>query len=146
MGVMDHDPGEVIIRAGAPADAAAILGIQASSGGAAQWDPHDYLNYMLWVAEGAGSIQGFVVARTVAEGEGEILNLAVHPDCRRRGIASRLLRRVLEHVRGSLFLEVRASNRGAIEFYQAAGFRRAGVRRGYYSQPDDDAAVMRIGS
>jgi ribosomal-protein-alanine acetyltransferase len=143
---MGHDAGGVIIRPGTAEDAEEIRRIQAASGTAAQWDPHDYFAYELWVAQTSRGMVGFVVARRVAEDEGEILNLAIHPDFRRRGIARSLLQRVLEQVAGSCFLEVRVSNRSAIDFYEAAGFRPVGVRRGYYSDPQEDAVVMRIGS
>jgi ribosomal-protein-alanine N-acetyltransferase len=73
-------------------------------------------------------------------------NLAVLPEARRSGIASALLTRVLEE--GARLgarratLEVRRSNEIARHLYERFGFTVAGVRRGYYSQPIEDALVL----
>jgi ribosomal-protein-alanine N-acetyltransferase len=77
-----------------------------------------------------------------------ILDLAVRPERRRQGLGRRLLRRVLElgaH-RGArvALLEVRGSNRAALELYRAAGFEQGGVRRGYYSNPAEDALLLSL--
>jgi [ribosomal protein S18]-alanine N-acetyltransferase len=75
-----------------------------------------------------------------------INNLAVLPEARRTGIASALLRRVLAE--GAKLgarratLEVRRSNDIARRLYERFGFSVAGVRRGYYSQPTEDALVL----
>jgi ribosomal-protein-alanine N-acetyltransferase len=75
-----------------------------------------------------------------------INNLAVLPEARRTGIASALLRRVLAE--GAKLgarratLEVRRSNDIARHLYERFGFSVAGVRRGYYSQPTEDALVL----
>ena len=78
--------------------------------------------------------------------EGEIVNLAVRPDCRRQGLGGAVLdallaesdRRGLEH----LSLEVRVSNLPAIALYRSRGFEVAGVRRRFYTAPVEDAYVM----
>ena len=73
-------------------------------------------------------------------------NLAVLPARRRSGIAARLLEHVLVEgkrlgaVRATL--EVRRSNEAAIRLYSSSGFLVAGVRRGYYSSPEEDALVL----
>ncbi len=78
--------------------------------------------------------------------EGEILNLAVHPAMRRRGIAEALMTACLDFGRrtavGTLFLEVRASNTPAASLYRKAGFLTVGKRRNYYRYPTEDALVM----
>ena len=91
---------------------------------------------------------GFLIGRAVA-GEAEILTLAVAPDARRRGIAARLVQGFLAEAQNraatSVFLEVAASNHGAIGLYLQSGFTEVGVRRGYYTQPSSaaiDAVVM----
>ncbi len=76
-----------------------------------------------------------------------ILNIATHPDHRRRGYARRLLGLAREHAerRGgeSVTLEVRMGNTGAIALYTAEGFEKAGVRRRYYGD-GEDALVMTL--
>ena len=74
-----------------------------------------------------------------------IMNVAVDPDLRRRGVASALIGRLLERVgdaSAQYTLEVRCSNQGAIELYEGFGFRSAGLRRRYYQDNGEDALVM----
>ena len=77
----------------------------------------------------------------------DILDIAVDTDMRRRGVASALLAHasVFCRERGVLqqLLEVRLSNAGARAFYERAGFKEIARRRGYYSNPTEDASVMR---
>ena len=79
-------------------------------------------------------------------GEGQITNIATHPDFRRRGLGRALLRalRTVAKERGceQVALEVRASNEAAIRMYAEAGFSTAGRRRGFYRDPREDALVM----
>lgn len=100
----------------------------------------------LFVAETAGSIAGYAAVWFVAD-EAELGDLAVHPDFRRGGIGSLLLRRALDEARTRairvLYLEVRAGNEGARRLYERSGFEVVTVRRGYYSRPVEDALVMR---
>ena len=78
--------------------------------------------------------------------EGYIDNIAVSPRFRRRGVATALLRRLqvfaLQSGLAFLTLEVRASNAGAIGLYERFGFRRAGLRRGFYDAPKEDGVIM----
>jgi ribosomal-protein-alanine N-acetyltransferase len=75
-----------------------------------------------------------------------VMNVAVDPDHRRRGIASLLLDRLFESTddgtRRGYTLEVRVSNEGAIKLYEEAGFRPRGIRRGYYTDNREDALIM----
>jgi [ribosomal protein S18]-alanine N-acetyltransferase len=75
-----------------------------------------------------------------------VMNVAVDPDHRRRGIATMLLDRLFETTndgtRRGYTLEVRVSNEGAIKLYQAEGFRARGIRRGYYTDNREDALIM----
>ena len=73
-----------------------------------------------------------------------VMNIAVDPDRRRRGIATALIGALLEKVgRGApVTLEVRRSNTGAIALYERFGVRSAGVRRRYYADNGEDAIVM----
>ena len=77
-----------------------------------------------------------------------INTLAVDPDCRRQGLGSLLMRRLLAlaAAEGAVraLLEVRRSNVPALKLYETLGFTVTDVRRGYYSQPDEDALVLTL--
>ena len=78
--------------------------------------------------------------------EGQITNIAVHPDHRRKGYGAAITRALLRHAKDarleSVSLEVRASNTAAIELYKKAGFVEMGRRKGFYAKPTEDALVM----
>lgn len=82
----------------------------------------------------------------VAADEAELLTLAVHPDCRRRGWGAALVAAVASGAAAagaaSLFLEVSAANAAALSLYEGAGFVRAGRRPRYYAD-GRDAVLMR---
>jgi len=88
---------------------------------------------------------GFVILRRIAD-EGELLQIAVEQCARRRGIADLLMdaafRYADENVLKSIFLEVRAGNKAAISLYEKHGFKPISLRKGYYSDPVEDAVVM----
>lgn len=90
-----------------------------------------------------GMTVGYVGCQTVLD-EGYITNVAVLPAFRRCGIAERLLRTLLERAEGLSFvtLEVRESNRPAAALYEKMGFSRVGVRKGFYTEPTEDAVLM----
>jgi ribosomal-protein-alanine N-acetyltransferase len=96
-------------------------------------------------ADGRPWAAGYVVAWLVV-GEVHVLNLAVDPAARRRGVGRALMVHVLTafDAKGATraTLEVRRSNVGAQALYESLGFVRAGVRRGYYSDNGEDAFVM----
>ena len=73
-----------------------------------------------------------------------VMNIAVDPDRRRRGIAVALIGALLERVGSDapITLEVRRSNVGAIALYERFGFKSAGVRRRYYADNGEDAVIM----
>ncbi len=103
----------------------------------------DYAYY--YVAEMDGEPVGVCGLRNAA-GEGQITNVAVTAKYRRRGIARKLVRHMLEEAvlagMQSYALEVRVSNHQAIALYESLGFRHAGVRPGFYEKPDEDALIM----
>src|SRR5947199_9825429 len=116
--------GDVTIRPFTERDGPAIARIQSNAPEASSWDPRDYLNYECRVAVvDLEEIAGFIVARLIAEGEWEILNLAVAPGLRRHGIGRLLLHDILARHPGSFFLEVRESNAPARLFYERLGFQ-----------------------
>jgi [ribosomal protein S18]-alanine N-acetyltransferase len=93
----------------------------------------------------AGRIVGFCSVWRVLD-ELHINNLAVLPEFRRAGVATALLQRALEHAAQSgacrATLEVRRSNEAARLLYERFGFSVAGIRRGYYTKPVEDALVL----
>ena len=80
--------------------------------------------------------------------EGYITNVAVRPECRRQGIAAKLLQVFLDFAKANklafLTLEVRASNYDAIALYGSRGFRSVGRRKNYYEHPREDAIIMTL--
>jgi ribosomal-protein-alanine N-acetyltransferase len=79
--------------------------------------------------------------------EGHITNVAVHPDFRGRGFGAAVIDALIRQTRREanltdFTLEVRASNIAAIRLYGRAGFREEGRRRGYYTEPTEDAVIM----
>ena len=81
-----------------------------------------------------------------APDEGQVTNVAVHPDFRRRGMGARIVEAFVEEAKRreleQISLEVRVSNAAAIGLYQRFGFDAAGVRKRFYRNPSEDAAVM----
>lgn len=101
----------------------------------------------LWlVSVRDGEVVGYVGSQTVL-GETDMMNVAVHPDARRSGIAERLITelicRLKEQGSRCLTLEVRASNAPAIALYQKLGFTQVGRRPRYYHNPREDALILR---
>ena len=105
------------------------------------------LTAFLVALDAQGAVAGYAGLQVVLD-EGYILNVAVRPDCRRRGVAGRLLQVFLDFARGNrlafLTLEVRASNYAAIALYGSRGFRGVGRRKNYYEHPKEDAVIMTL--
>ncbi len=137
----------VLIRRASESDLGRLAEIQALCPEAAQWSKvRDFLSYDVLVAVPQDSIVGFAVAREIGMGESELLNLAVAPEWRRRGIGRRLIESLHALRPGALFLEVRESNQAARKFYDVLGFQEVGRRTGYYVSPSESAVVMKIHS
>ncbi len=101
----------------------------------------------LWlVAVEEGQVAGYVGSQSVL-GEADMMNVAVSPEFRRRGVARALLlaleRRLAENAVHSLTLEVRASNEPAISLYHSLGYVQVGRRPNYYHKPREDALILR---
>jgi ribosomal-protein-alanine N-acetyltransferase len=135
-----------VIRRGGPGDLAEVAVIQAASPEAAQWDAADYLQYDFRVLVCGIRVAGFLVSRALAEGETELLNLAVAPDFRRQRVARKLVESLLAESSGVVYLEVRESNRVARKFYNHMGFQEVSSRSGYYQTPPEAAIVMKFHS
>ena len=92
-------------------------------------------------------LAGYIGGRTIC-GETEIFNVAVSPEFRRNGIGKALIEKFIEAVREKetqvIFLEVRTSNLGAISLYEKAGFVFCGIRKDYYTNPKENAILMRL--
>ena len=101
----------------------------------------------LWVfAVEHDNLAGYVGSQSVL-GWADMMNLAVAPAYRRRGIGEKLVEelviRLKENKVTCLTLEVRASNDPAIRLYQKLGFNEVGKRPGYYHKPREDALILR---
>ena len=94
-----------------------------------------------------GHVVGYAGLHVVLD-EGYITNVAVRPECRRQGIAGKLLQVFLDFAAANhlafLSLEVRASNYDAIALYGSRGFRSVGRRKNYYEHPREDAIIMTL--
>ena len=91
-------------------------------------------------------VVGYIGSQTVMD-ETDMMNVAVHPDYRRRGVAEALVNGLVAYLQktGSrcLTLEVRASNAPAIALYGKLGFTEQGRRKNYYRNPKEDALILR---
>ncbi|WP_295581795.1 ribosomal protein S18-alanine N-acetyltransferase [uncultured Oscillibacter sp.] len=103
------------------------------------------LSAFLVALDAGDRVVGYAGLQVVLD-EGYITNIAVLPECRRQGVAGKLLQVFLDFAQGSrlafLTLEVRASNYDAIALYGSRGFRSAGRRKNYYEHPREDAIIM----
>jgi [ribosomal protein S18]-alanine N-acetyltransferase len=139
----EHD---VVVSAGREQDFPALARIQQQCPETAQWPLGDYFGFPLLVARIGSVIAGFCSWRQTSSDEAEILNLAVDPLCRRRGVASALLAEVTDSARGAVFLEVAEDNSTAIALYRKLGWTNVGTRPGYYNQGSTNAVVMKKSS
>ena len=109
-------------------------------------DELDCSHAIVLAAEAAGELAGWCCCR-YGRDEAELLKVTVAEKWRRRSVATRLLKALqleLSKINAvHLFLEVRSENLPARAFYAKAGFTVTGRRINYYSQPSDDALVMR---
>ena len=101
----------------------------------------------LWlVALEADTVVGYIGSQSVL-GESDMMNVAVHPDHRRKGIAEALITELVSMLREKgnhcLSLEVRASNMPAISLYEKLGFSQVGLRKNYYRNPREDGLILR---
>ena len=91
-------------------------------------------------------VAGYVGSQSVLD-EADMMNIAVHPDFRRRGVAQHLVEGLVAGLKEKdvrcLTLEVRASNDPAIALYQKLGFVQVGRRPNYYRNPKEDALILR---
>lgn len=101
----------------------------------------------LWiVALEEGIVVGYVGSQSVL-GEADMMNLAVDSDHRHSHIGQNLVTKLVDNLRANgvhcLTLEVRASNTAAIQLYNKLGFSQIGRRPNYYTNPKEDALILR---
>ncbi len=140
------------IRSATPADAGAFVAIERRCF-SDPWSETSFREALSspWTlglaAEGSRGVAGYLIAREVA-GTGEVLNLAVAPEFRRRSVGATLLGAGIAALRrrrvAEVYLEVRESNRSAQALYAGHGFRPVGQRSAYYRNPKEDALVLRL--
>ncbi|MBW3630939.1 MAG: ribosomal protein S18-alanine N-acetyltransferase [Gemmatimonadetes bacterium] len=147
----DVPEGEVVIRDMTRSDLMAVMAIEQTSF-SMPWRETTFESLLqrsdadLIAAVADGRLVGYAVCWTIVE-QAELGNVAVDAEWRNRGVGLKLVQAALERVRRrsaeECFLEVRESNRTAQSLYQKCGFRSIGRRRRYYSNPTEDALVMR---
>ena len=145
------------IRTATPDDIPFLIQLERNSTTAAHWTEEQYKDLLrdgagarrlVLLAQGEDAVLlGFLVAQHIAI-EWELENIVVSSTERRKGIGGRLLRALMDaagqSASESVFLEVRESNHPARRFYQKTGFQHAGVRKGYYRDPPEDAILYRL--
>lgn len=104
---------------------------------------HENAHFLVALIE--GEVAGYVGMLHVLD-EGDICNVAVFPRFRRKGVATALIEELFcygqQKKLSFITLEVRRSNMGAQSFYQTMGFEPIGVRKNFYSDPQEDAVLM----
>ena len=97
------------------------------------------------VQDEEGKLCGYLIVSRYVDAW-HVMNIAVDPPHRARGVATMLLERLFDltadDARRGYTLEVRVSNRKAIDLYERLGFRSRGLRRGYYTDNREDALIM----
>ncbi|HEY1768413.1 MAG TPA: ribosomal protein S18-alanine N-acetyltransferase [Terracidiphilus sp.] len=153
---MSFDAAQIEIRRLRETDLASVLRIAEALKDAPQWPRRFYLEAL--GSEGArwrialvacGSegpeVLGFAIAGLIPP-EAELESIAVAPHAQRHGIGRRLFTALAAELRQAgiedLLLEVRSSNRTALEFYRSQNFKETGTRRSYYADLKDDAVLM----
>jgi ribosomal-protein-alanine N-acetyltransferase len=151
----------LLVRPATSADIPAMMALEKRAATAAHWSREHYVQILAirgpgvsqprrlaLVIEGAGTVQGFLIARHV-EREWELENIAISGPARRRGLGTRLLGEFLDIARQqgaaeAVFLEVRESNCAARVLYEKWAFVESSRRRRYYLEPEEDAIVYRL--
>lgn len=143
------------IRPATLTDLPALMAIESQADTAAHWSEPKYREMfsgpppkrLVLVAESGQLIQGFLVARAIAD-EWEIENVVVAPAAQRKGLGSALIEECLRLARqqnaSAVFLEVRESNQPARSLYEKMNFRATGRRPHYYQNHPEDALVYRL--
>ena len=134
------------------ADVDNVIAIEEKAYGEHHWSKESFLNelsndlaryYSAFDIE--GNLVGYAGCWQILE-EVHITNIAVSPDFRRKKIGERLLKQIIDdcykNMAKYITLEVRVSNKPAINLYEKYGFKSLGVRKGYYQNNNEDALIM----
>ena len=145
----------MLIRPATAADIPTIRVLEQSADTAAHWSARDYdalfaheaPKRLALVGEEQGAICAFIIAACGPD-DWEIENVVVDPAHRHRGIASELIRQIVQRAQAvhatSVLLEVRDSNLAARQLYSQLGFTEIGRRPAYYGTPTEDARLLRF--
>jgi ribosomal-protein-alanine N-acetyltransferase len=130
-----------------------LIGIE---NGLTEWGITGYLSEMgredslILVAKLQTGVIGFIALRLIIStdrkcNEAEIINFAVAIHFQKQGIGGKLLQQAIEGEKPQvIWLEVRKSNRPAVNFYLKNGFEFIGNRKNYYTSPVEDALLMKL--
>lgn len=142
----------VTVREMTPGDVTAVVEIEKASY-TMPWSETSFLSEVYnrhcitKVAELSSEIVAYICVKKVAD-EGHLMNLTVHPDYRRQGIAMMLFDSAREDLLANgcrfLYLEVRAANNAARTMYEKLNFKVVGKRKDYYLRPVEDALIMML--
>lgn len=153
---MSCDQAQLQIRKMRAADVPQIASIAAGLKDAPHWPQSTYQAALdpvsiprrialVAVSNPSGDVVGFAIVSLISP-QAELESIAVRSDEQRQGIGSKLLSSLVCELRAAaiseFMLEVRASNRTGIAFYQAHGWKQSGLRPRYYADPQDDAILM----
>lgn len=140
----------MVIREMALSDLAEICAIEQETF-SDPWSEEDFLssltepNNSYLAVEIDGKVVGYCGYWGIV-GEGNIYNVAVKQEFRRQNIGHLMLTELLKQAASkgitAFTLEVRCSNTAAIALYERLGFKRAGLRKDFYSKPKEDAVIM----
>lgn len=105
----------------------------------------DHKDFFVFIEQ--KKIAGYIIFEKVLD-EGHITNLAVSKEYQRKGIASRLINKILDMARQEkikqVFLEVRESNEAARKLYSKFGFVEIGKRKSYYHKTNENAVILKL--
>lgn len=143
---------DITIRRMQKTDIDEVVKLEALSYGEHHWSKESFYNelennlahYYCAITDDK-KIAGYVGCWHIFE-EAHITTLSVHPDCRKQGVAQRLLFEVIDGCYKNkikyITLEVRESNIPAISLYEKNGFKSIGTRKGYYQDNNENALIM----
>lgn len=148
---------EISVRVGVERDLAGVIALERATVEAPHWSEveyaaamdgsEEYVRRCLFVAEADGTLIGFAVGKA-AGNSAEVESVAVDLRMRRVGVGRALCEAVIgwcrEERAAAVELEVRSASGGAIGLYRGLGFVPVGKRPRYYSDPVDDAVLMRL--